>query len=57
VAAGLPDGSVLAERSARAREASAKHRLRSAAVLERSRVTRERAARARAERQAARRAA
>jgi CRP/FNR family transcriptional regulator, cyclic AMP receptor protein len=57
VVAARPDGSVLAERSERAREASAKHRLRSAAVLERSRVTRERAARARAERQAARRAA
>jgi hypothetical protein len=49
-----PDGAVLAERSERAREASAKHRLRSAAVLERARVTRERAARARAERHAAR---
>ncbi len=52
-----PDGTVLAERSERAREASAKHRLRSAAVLERSRVTRERTARIRAERKAARRAA
>ena len=52
-----PDGALLAERSERAREASAKHRLRSAAVLERSRIARERAARVRAERQAARRAA
>ncbi len=56
-AAARPDGALLAERSERAREASAQHRLRSAAVLERSRLTRERAARVRAERQAARRAA
>jgi CRP-like cAMP-binding protein len=56
-AVALPDGAMLAERSERARAASAEHRLRSAAVLERSRVARERAARARAERQAARRAA
>jgi hypothetical protein len=50
-----PDGAVLAQRSERARQASAKQRLRSEAVLERSRVTRERAARIRAERRAARR--
>jgi CRP/FNR family transcriptional regulator, cyclic AMP receptor protein len=52
-----PDGAVLAQRSERARQASAKHRLRSEAVLERSRLTRERAARIRAERRAARRPA
>jgi CRP/FNR family transcriptional regulator, cyclic AMP receptor protein len=50
-----PDGAALAQRSERARQASAKHRLRSEAVLELSRVTRERAARIRAERRAARR--
>ena len=52
-----PDGALLAQRSERARDASAQHRLRSTAVLERARVTRERAARIRAERQAARQVA
>ena len=55
--AARPDGSLLAERSERARAASAKHRLHSAAVLERAQATREHAIRIRAELKAARSAA
>jgi CRP-like cAMP-binding protein len=51
------DGALLAERSERARAASAKHRLRSTAVLERAQATGEHAIRIRAALRAARRAA
>jgi CRP-like cAMP-binding protein len=54
---GAPDGALLAERSQRARAASANHRLRSTAVLERAQATGEQAMRIRAALQAARRVA